>query len=133
MNSQMLMIFVGIATVAGVVTRDSAAQSPGSFTAEPTELEFGVKVEADDFPARARPGSLGLKFWSNTHGEQSLPLGIGYGNNANDVTIPRGDKTDWSLGLRFNLNSSQPVESSPNNGLGLQRKPAPGIVLERRF
>ena len=52
MNSQMLMIFVGIATVAGVVTRDSAAQSPGSFTAEPTELEFGVKVEADDFPAR---------------------------------------------------------------------------------
>jgi hypothetical protein len=47
--------------------------------------------------------------------------------------MPLDQKSEWGVGVGLNINSSTPVELSPNGILGLQPKRAPGLMLHKKF
>lgn len=133
MELRMLMRFVEVATIAGLMVMDCAAQSAERSASPPAGLGLAVNIDADTLRARAGSGDHSPASRSNVNGERDLPLALGYRDNARDAIIPTDPQSDWSLRMNFNLNSPRAVELSPNSSLGLPRKPAPGIMLEKKF
>jgi hypothetical protein len=133
MGLRMLMRFVEVATIAGLLAIDCAAQSPERGTSPPADPGPAANIDADTLRARAGSGDHGPASRPNANGERDLLLGLGYRNNARDATIPTDQQSDWSLRMNFNLNSPRAVELNPSSSLGLPRKPAPGFTLERKF
>ena len=133
MELPMLMRFVEIATIAGLMVMDCAAQSAERSTSPSADLAPAIDIKADTLRARAGSSDQGSASRSDANGGRELPLALGYRNNARDAIIPTDQQSDWSLRMRWNLNSPNAIELSPSNGFGLQRKPAPGFILEKKF
>ena len=133
MEFRVLMRFVEAATIAGLMSMDCAAQIAERGTPPAADVGLAVNIDADMLRARAGSSDHSPASRFNANGERDLPLALGYRNNARDAIVPMDRPSDWSLRMRWNLNSPNAIELNPSNGFGLQRKPAPGLMLEKKF
>ena len=62
-----------------------------------------------------------------------LPFGLSYIREAKGLVMPLDQKSEWGVGIGLNINSSNSVELSPSNSLGLVPKRTPGLMLHKKF
>lgn len=89
-------------------------------------------LEADLDPSYGRPleSSVGLRPSSRSRDNISLPFGMNYRRGS--LAMSLDEKNESGFGLQLYMNRAQEVELAPS-GLGLQPKPTPGIIFNKRF
>ena len=59
--------------------------------------------------------------------------GLNYHRESRTLLMPLDEKSEWTMGLKLNLNAAPNVETAPSSGLNIQPRSTPGFIFQKKF